>query len=273
MRTPNDDRGRFSLKDLAIAAAASAGAALVVPLFWRQGTIFAAVMTPVIFSIMHELLARPATTVGDVRRRIRGPSPTSAARRLPTHPGRVNDDDDFDPVQPGGFDPRRVRRVGHDDFAPPERPFRERGEDRFGLYGEKRRRGRRGRAIRSGLIVGLIAALITIATITFTEVAVLGKSVLPRASAETTFFGGGKAKDGVPEPSPNEEATPAPRGSERAAPTATQTPSATATPAPTASPIPAVTPTVTPPPAPLPQQTPQPQSPTVTPAPTPRGPS
>src|ERR1700712_71013 len=49
----------LSLQTLVIAAAASAVAAVVVSHVWKGGTVIAAAMTPVIVSIMKELLAKP----------------------------------------------------------------------------------------------------------------------------------------------------------------------------------------------------------------------
>ncbi len=52
--------GGLSLKTLAIAGAASATAAFLVPMIWQPGTVFAAAMTPIIVTVMTELLRRPA---------------------------------------------------------------------------------------------------------------------------------------------------------------------------------------------------------------------
>src|SRR3954471_11090437 len=49
----------LSLQTLVIAAAASAAAAVIVSHVWKNGTVVAAAMTPVIVAIVKELLARP----------------------------------------------------------------------------------------------------------------------------------------------------------------------------------------------------------------------
>src|SRR4051812_21588892 len=49
----------LSLQTLVVAAAASAVAAIVVSHLWKDGTVFAAAMTPVIVAITKELLAKP----------------------------------------------------------------------------------------------------------------------------------------------------------------------------------------------------------------------
>src|SRR4051794_16137660 len=49
----------LSLQTLVIAAAASAAAAVIVSHLWKDGTVVAAAMTPVIVAIVKEVLARP----------------------------------------------------------------------------------------------------------------------------------------------------------------------------------------------------------------------
>src|SRR4051795_8035155 len=49
----------LSLQTLVIAAAASAAAAVIVSHVWKNGTVVAAAMTPVIVAIVKEMLARP----------------------------------------------------------------------------------------------------------------------------------------------------------------------------------------------------------------------
>src|SRR4051812_10233161 len=49
----------LSLQTLVLAAASSAAAAIIVSHVWKNGTVVAAAMTPVIVAILKELLARP----------------------------------------------------------------------------------------------------------------------------------------------------------------------------------------------------------------------
>src|SRR3954470_5876656 len=49
----------LSLQTLVVAAGASASAAVVVSHLWKDGTVIAAAMTPVIVAILKEVLARP----------------------------------------------------------------------------------------------------------------------------------------------------------------------------------------------------------------------
>jgi len=60
-------QGGLSVKTLLIA-----GAALVIPLVWRPGTVFAAAATPVIVALVTELLRKPVETVSTVRVRRSG---------------------------------------------------------------------------------------------------------------------------------------------------------------------------------------------------------
>ena len=60
-------QGGLSVKTLLIAGAASAAAALVIPMLWRPGTVFAAAMTPIVVALVSELLRAPVETVSAVR--------------------------------------------------------------------------------------------------------------------------------------------------------------------------------------------------------------
>jgi hypothetical protein len=61
-RTREEQR-RLSIRTLAIASAASAAAAVVTSQFWIHGTWIAAAMTPVIVSVVSEVLHRPTEAV------------------------------------------------------------------------------------------------------------------------------------------------------------------------------------------------------------------
>ena len=79
-------QGGLSAKTLLIAGAASAAAAIVIPMLWRPGTVFAAAMTPIVVALVSELLRRPVETVSAVRvrrtaARHRDPRPAAARSR------------------------------------------------------------------------------------------------------------------------------------------------------------------------------------------------
>ena len=90
----SDDKrthGGLSVKTLLIAGAASAAAAIVIPMLWRPGTVFAAAMTPIVVALVSELLRRPVETVSSVRVR-RTPRGTAILEPPPEEP--------FDPLAP-----------------------------------------------------------------------------------------------------------------------------------------------------------------------------
>src|SRR5829696_7411346 len=69
MAAPSSARGDegLSLQTLIVASAASAGAAILVSLFWQQGTIMAAAITPVLVALLREAFHRPAQKLSTVR--------------------------------------------------------------------------------------------------------------------------------------------------------------------------------------------------------------
>jgi hypothetical protein len=247
----------LSLKDLIIAALSSVAAALIVSQFWRNGTLIATAMTPVIVAIARELLARPAETVGSAARKISAVAPAPAARRGPlddpepprTAQARREPTEDFDPIQPEGWDELtgrgRPREASGRDIPPTRRePVRAApaSDRRAQARAEAANHRRRNRAIKLGLVTGLAAAMIAVATITLTEVTVFGKS-LGGGSNGTTFTRSSSSTDSErkkdeskDEKTPADEETPTPSASpeetpqDQATPTPTPTPSATPTP-------------------------------------------
>jgi hypothetical protein len=227
---PRKQQSGLSIKTLLIAAAASAIAAYVVPMFWKPGTVFAAAMTPIIVTIVSELLKRPVDTVSAVTaRRTTG----GAVVLEPTH------EEPFDPLAP----------ISDEELeALPETTTQR---------AVHRRRPLTGRQWKLAVGSGLLAFLCAAAVVTASEL-IAGDPVSSN-SGRTTFFGGSKRdKEPTPTPTPtatpeDEEATPTPTPSSTATPTATPTPTPTpapsvqATPAPQSEAPPATpTPTATP---------------------------
>jgi hypothetical protein len=221
--------GGLSLRTLLIAAAASAVAAIVIPLIWRPGTVFAAAMTPVVVAIVTELLHRPVETVSSVATR----KPARGAETL---------DEPFD--EP--FDPLAPPSAQELDTLP------QATEGPRAVHGK--RRPLTGRQWKLALATGFVAFAAVAAVFTASEL-VAGEAV--SGGGRTTFFSSGSSsdrqrdrdepaqQDGQRDRQQEEEPTPEP----------TATPEATATPAPTTSPE--ATPTVTPTPTPVPAE-PQP---------------
>ena len=196
MSDEQQTHGGLSAKTLLIAGAASAAAALVIPMLWRPGTVFAAAMTPVVVALVSEVLRRPVETVSAVR-----------VRRTPRGKAML------DPPPEEPFDP----------LAPPS------AEDLAVLPQTRavhRRRPLSARQWKLALATGLVAFAAVAAVFTASEL-VAGDPVSGGAGG-TTFFGGSRPE--------HERDEPAPAKSERRAeePEPSATPEGTATPRPRA---------------------------------------
>jgi hypothetical protein len=207
----------ISLQTLVISAFAAMAAAVIVPLFWERGTLFATAMTPVIVALVSEALRKPVEVI-------------SAATPVPTRrsaTGAAVRDPRFDPLPP---DEREAAAAMRSD-------------DPYGLRAKPRVRHH----WRIALATGAIACVIAVVALTASELVLGGPAT--RETGRTTIFGGGSST-ATPTPSPTptatdtgEEATPTP--TESPAATATTTPTPTASPSPQAAPAPP-TPTATP---------------------------
>ena len=177
----------LSLQTLVVAAGASAIAAIVVSHLWKDGTVIAAAMTPVIVAITKELLARPMES--EIVRR-----PVQQVGRLASSSGRL--------VVPGRAG---ARSSGETRVMPPpeERPAApadgggpppDDGEELAPIrtYGRGRRRPIH---LKIALITGLVAFVIAAAVLTLPEL-IFGGAISSHHS--TTLFGGsggGKQSD------------------------------------------------------------------------------
>ena len=216
----------LSLKTLLIAGASSAVAAVVIPMIWRPGTVFAAAMTPIVVALVSELLRRPVDTVSAVRAR----KPTRGAEPL-DQPF----DEPFDPLAPPSAEELQV--LPRTREAP---------------LAVHRRRPLTARQGKLGVATGFVAFAMVAALFTASEL--LAGDAVSGGGSRTTFFGGSDRKAERDEEKPQREE----RRGEEATPTATPEPEATAppeatpTPVPTASPTPTATPAVPADPAPTP---------------------
>jgi hypothetical protein len=152
---------RVGPKTLIVASLASVTSALVVSHVWGPGTLFGAAVTPVIVTLVSELLQRPAKVITTVR-----PVRSRAARRFdPVAEGRRGlDEGDLDPawaVATGDEPARSVHR------ARTRRPPRA--------------------AVRAALVTGLVAFAIGGLVLTGSELVFGGSAV---SSGRTTYFGG-----------------------------------------------------------------------------------
>jgi cell division septation protein DedD len=221
----------LSLATLLISSLAAVAAAIVVPMFWAKGSLFATAVTPVVVAIVSELLNRPAKVIQTAAPLVTRRTATGAAVRRQTPSG-----------------------VGARGDGPEQVPPR---EDPFGLYATER--ARRRFPLRVAVVTGLLAALIGAGAVTASELTLFGKSV-GGENRRTSLWGGSPSKTPTPTPTatptgtatptvtPTETATGTPSVSPTASPSASPSasptpPQATPTPAPTETAPPAATPT------------------------------
>jgi hypothetical protein len=227
-------QGGLSPKTLLIAGTASAVAAVVIPMLWRPGTVYAAAFTPVVVALVSELLRKPVETVQAVRVR-RTDRGTALLDLEPAEP-----DETFDPLAPPSVE----------DLA--DLPTAASGPRAV-----HQRRGLTARQWKIGLVTGLVAFAAAAGVVTASELLV-GDSV-SSGGGRTTLFGGNshdktKQEQRKAEPTATETASPTPTATESASPTPTPTPTPTATPTttppPGATPAPGAAPPASPTPAP-----------------------
>jgi hypothetical protein len=244
--------GGLSIQTLLISAGAAVVAATVVPLFWKQGTLFATAMTPVIVALASEALRKPVERVSAVAPRVTRRTGTGAAVRR------------YEPAAAETRDPAGVGARGRgperfDPLPPHERDTVPalRSDDPFGL-----RKARRRPWLRLGLVTGLLAFVIGAGVVTASELAIFGGSVSGERG-RTSLFGGKKQSSGeererrqqeeresTPTATPEGEATPEPTATATPTPTPTPTPAGRALPETTATPVPPAGATPTPAPTP-----------------------
>jgi hypothetical protein len=208
-----EKKSGISIQTLIISSLAAVAAAVVVPMIWDRGTLFATAMTPVIVAVVSEALRKPAEKITAVTPRVVRRTATGAA---------VRDPERFDPLPPE----ERAETA----------PLR--ADDPFGLRAKPR--GVRHHW-RLALATGVAAFVVAVTALTMSELVFGGPAT--RDSGRTTFFSGSRQQEEAT-PSATPDATEAPEQ----APKATAAPTETATPSPTASPTPTVTvsPTATP---------------------------
>jgi hypothetical protein len=119
-RTPREEERRLNLRTLVIASAASATAALVTSRLWIAGTWIAAATTPVMVTLISEILRRPAERIARGipvdRPALPDPEAPAAARRVAE---RLRGDDHGlpDPDAPPPSSPPGPTRVYRSESA------------------------------------------------------------------------------------------------------------------------------------------------------------
>jgi hypothetical protein len=172
-----------------IAAAASGAAAIVVSHVWKDGTVIAAAMTPVIVSIVKEMLARPMESelVKKPVSKIASGSRAAIGTALPigarSRAEQRGQGDPLMPDEPPATEPRGARSAPNGARPDPRMtPIR--------TYGTATRR-RRPIHLKVALITGLVAFLLAAAVLTLPEL-IFGGAISSHHS--TTFFGGASSK-------------------------------------------------------------------------------
>jgi septal ring-binding cell division protein DamX len=207
----DEKRSGISIQTLVVSALSSVAAALIIPMIWEPGTVFAAAATPVIVALVSEALRKPAEKITAATPRPTRRSATGAAVRSP----------DFDPLPPS------------------EREITARGDDPFGL----RERPKVRHHWRLALATGAAAFVVAVVGLTMSELVLGGPAT--RDDGSTTFFSGDRRERETPTPTATPTATESPAATETAEPT--PTPTATPTPTETPAPLEATpTPTATP---------------------------
>lgn len=153
-----------SPRTLVIASVASAAAALLVSQLWVAGTWIAAALTPVIVTLVSELLNRPTERIAR--------SLTSARESLPAARG------------PGSEAPVRVYRSGASD--PQGTPPGTGGPTRQGEAGPRSRH----RKIAYGAVFGTAALAFVIAVVAVTVPELVAGGSVGGNEGRTTFFRG-----------------------------------------------------------------------------------
>jgi hypothetical protein len=173
-----EEEGRLSLRTLAIASAASAAAAIVVSQFWIAGTPIAAALTPVIVTLVSEMLSRPTEAVA---RRLT----TERTALMPEAMGAGPPEEE--PVEP----PPTVAR----DFEAEGGPVR--------VYRPQRRRRIHPKviAVTAALAFAIAAAIITVPEL------IAGGSIGKR-DGRTTLFGGSRGDRDRSEDEPADQPAP-----------------------------------------------------------------
>ena len=193
----SESREGLSLQTLVVAAIASGIAAVVVSRFWKDGTVFAAAMTPVIVSIMKELLQRPmeseivkrsASRVSEVAvapaKRVASGSGSAVRGRRFARNGGESPVQTAAPPERGGNGDRNgsTTRGGEVVHAAPRRDY-----SSGGAAGPRRRRFGKVH-LRVAIVTGLLAFAIAAVVLTVPEL-IFGGAV--GSKDRTTIFGGG----------------------------------------------------------------------------------
>jgi hypothetical protein len=186
-RTQREEEQRLNLRTLVIASAASATAALVTSRLWIAGTWIAAAMTPVLVTLISEILRRPTERI------TRGATVDRPALPDPEAPPPAR----IAPPQSGAADRVAERLRGEDRPLPdPDAPRRAAPPAPTRVYrSEAARAAPRRRKIAYSVVFGTAALAFVIGVLALTVPELIAGSSVGKNDGRTTFFGGSKKKD------------------------------------------------------------------------------
>ena len=176
--TEREENRRLSIRTLVIASAAAFLAAVITSQFAPSGTPLAAALTPVVVTLISEMLHRPTELVAQRITRDKPPAGAARAEVLP---------------EGAGAGPPRARREDDLPDRVPEEPGTERRARRgeagpVRVYGERRPKGRRRIAIGVVAATAVLAFAVAAAAMTVPEL-IAGESI-GKGDRGTSFFGG-----------------------------------------------------------------------------------
>ena len=181
-----EEERRHHVRTLAIASTASASAAVLTSQLWIRGTWIAAALTPVIVTLVSELLYRPTERIAS---KLTSERPSLSARASDS--ARADDPAPADPGEeaaPARAAPAEPVRVYRSSSVPPRR-----------------------RKIAVGAVLGTAALALAIAVVALTVPELIAGGAIGKGGESTTFFGKKNKKSATPkdknEPAPTTETT------------------------------------------------------------------
>jgi hypothetical protein len=172
-----EERG-LDVRTLVIASVASASAAAITSQLWIRGTWIAAAATPVIVTILSELLHRPTNRIAR--------SLTSDSPALAPVPG-AREPDEREAAEPPPPEPEERRPSGPGSLpAGPAGPVR--------VYRQPPRRPSR-RRIAWGLVLTTAALAFVIGVVVLTATELIAGESIGKSDSRTTLVGGKSNKD------------------------------------------------------------------------------
>jgi hypothetical protein len=182
-RTAREEERRLNIRTLVIASIASAAAAVITSQFWIQGTWVAAALTPVIVTLVSELLNRPTEAIAqrvtsrgmDVLPEAGAAAPPPRERERPRAERAPAEPPERAPADPGS-------EAG--PAAPPVRVYR------AGANGKSLRPRTRRQKVAVGMVALTAVLAFAIAAVAITGAELVSGGSIGKGGRDTTLFGG-----------------------------------------------------------------------------------